>query len=143
MKNILYHIFQKESEAQILYLMNQIIKPNLFQDLVLFMFNIHSPLLVIKFISLSLSLSFSLSLSLYIYYLVKASEYLTFVSYQEKSFRLDLKNFKIQVISVFLIIFKLRVNHNFDLSLIHISEPTRLGMISYAVFCLKKKKNHN
>src|SRR5665648_504691 len=29
-----------------------------------------------------------------------------------------------------------------DLSLIHISEPTRLGMISYAVFCLKKKKQH-
>src|SRR5450759_4897462 len=30
------------------------------------------------------------------------------------------------------------------LSLIHISEPTRLGMISYAVFCLKKKKStHN
>ena len=28
-----------------------------------------------------------------------------------------------------------------DLSLIHISEPTRLGMISYAVFCLKKKKD--
>src|SRR5450756_2146962 len=28
----------------------------------------------------------------------------------------------------------------FELSLIHISEPTRLGMISYAVFCLKKKK---
>src|SRR5450756_1851533 len=27
-----------------------------------------------------------------------------------------------------------------DLSLIHISEPTRLGMTSYAVFCLKKKK---
>src|SRR5428012_24241 len=27
-----------------------------------------------------------------------------------------------------------------SLSLIHISEPTRLGMISYAVFCLKKKK---
>ena len=25
------------------------------------------------------------------------------------------------------------------MSLIHISEPTRLGMISYAVFCLKKK----
>src|SRR5450756_1015905 len=24
------------------------------------------------------------------------------------------------------------------ISLIHISEPTRLGMISYAVFCLKK-----
>src|SRR5450756_2983939 len=29
------------------------------------------------------------------------------------------------------------------LSLIHISEPTRLGMISYAVFCLKKKKKIN
>src|SRR5665648_1286518 len=29
---------------------------------------------------------------------------------------------------------------NIILSLIHISEPTRLGMISYAVFCLKKKK---
>src|SRR5450756_1714356 len=26
----------------------------------------------------------------------------------------------------------------YELSLIHISEPTRLGMISYAVFCLKK-----
>eukprot|EP00825_Cyclidium_porcatum_P001278 TRINITY_DN10583_c0_g1_i2.p2 TRINITY_DN10583_c0_g1~~TRINITY_DN10583_c0_g1_i2.p2 ORF type:complete len:204 (-),score=40.22 TRINITY_DN10583_c0_g1_i2:35-646(-) len=30
--------------------------------------------------------------------------------------------------------------HALGLSLIHISEPTRLGMISYAVFCLKKKK---
>src|SRR5450756_1155104 len=29
------------------------------------------------------------------------------------------------------------------LSLIHISEPTRLGMISYTVFCLKKKKTYN
>ena len=28
------------------------------------------------------------------------------------------------------------------LSLIHISEPTRLGMISYAVFCLKKKRDY-
>src|SRR5450756_1107389 len=27
--------------------------------------------------------------------------------------------------------------HVVELSLIHISEPTRLGMISYAVFCLK------
>src|SRR5450756_2764307 len=32
------------------------------------------------------------------------------------------------------------VRDDLDLSLIHISEPTRLGMISYAVFCLKKKK---
>src|SRR5450756_1750028 len=31
-------------------------------------------------------------------------------------------------------------NNRLHLSLIHISEPTRLGMISYAVFCLKKKK---
>eukprot|EP00658_Telonema_sp_P-2_P070279 TRINITY_DN59843_c0_g1_i1.p1 TRINITY_DN59843_c0_g1~~TRINITY_DN59843_c0_g1_i1.p1 ORF type:complete len:174 (+),score=31.75 TRINITY_DN59843_c0_g1_i1:310-831(+) len=30
-----------------------------------------------------------------------------------------------------------------QLSLIHISEPTRLLSISYAVFCLKKKKQHN
>src|SRR5450756_3095605 len=30
-----------------------------------------------------------------------------------------------------------------NLSLIHISEPTRLGMISYAVFCLKKKKKQS
>ena len=29
----------------------------------------------------------------------------------------------------------------FALSLIHISEPTRQAEISYAVFCLKKKKN--
>eukprot|EP00658_Telonema_sp_P-2_P072543 TRINITY_DN61674_c0_g1_i1.p1 TRINITY_DN61674_c0_g1~~TRINITY_DN61674_c0_g1_i1.p1 ORF type:complete len:152 (+),score=38.05 TRINITY_DN61674_c0_g1_i1:249-704(+) len=29
------------------------------------------------------------------------------------------------------------------LSLIHISEPTRLLSISYAVFCLKKKNNNN
>ena len=29
----------------------------------------------------------------------------------------------------------------FTLSLIHISEPTRQAEISYAVFCLKKKKN--
>src|SRR5660398_220602 len=29
------------------------------------------------------------------------------------------------------------------LSLIHISEPTRLRRISYAVFCLKKKKKKN
>ena len=29
----------------------------------------------------------------------------------------------------------------YQLSLIHISEPTRQAEISYAVFCLKKKKN--
>ena len=31
-------------------------------------------------------------------------------------------------------------DEDLDLSLIHISEPTRLLSISYAVFCLKKKK---
>src|SRR5678815_5800706 len=31
-------------------------------------------------------------------------------------------------------------NSEYSLSLIHISEPTRLLSISYAVFCLKKKK---
>src|SRR5659263_741619 len=31
----------------------------------------------------------------------------------------------------------IRIPSAFALSLIHISEPTRLGMISYAVFCLK------
>src|SRR5450756_1905189 len=30
----------------------------------------------------------------------------------------------------------LHARQSHDLSLIHISEPTRLGMISYAVFCL-------
>src|SRR5665648_1103242 len=32
---------------------------------------------------------------------------------------------------------------DYYLSLIHISEPTRLGMISYAVFCLKKTKKRS
>src|SRR5660397_70820 len=32
------------------------------------------------------------------------------------------------------------LGHEDGLSLIHISEPTRLRRISYAVFCLKKKK---
>ena len=33
-----------------------------------------------------------------------------------------------------------RQKYVLDLSLIHISEPTRQAEISYAVFCLKKKK---
>eukprot|EP00658_Telonema_sp_P-2_P052367 TRINITY_DN4056_c0_g2_i8.p1 TRINITY_DN4056_c0_g2~~TRINITY_DN4056_c0_g2_i8.p1 ORF type:complete len:102 (+),score=31.91 TRINITY_DN4056_c0_g2_i8:138-443(+) len=33
-----------------------------------------------------------------------------------------------------------RMTEGHELSLIHISEPTRLLSISYAVFCLKKKK---
>src|SRR5450756_2957473 len=38
------------------------------------------------------------------------------------------------------LLMKTRRGYVLCLSLIHISEPTRLGMISYAVFCLKKKK---
>eukprot|EP01017_Pseudomicrothorax_dubius_P012448 TRINITY_DN1515_c0_g1_i2.p1 TRINITY_DN1515_c0_g1~~TRINITY_DN1515_c0_g1_i2.p1 ORF type:complete len:115 (+),score=13.28 TRINITY_DN1515_c0_g1_i2:66-410(+) len=34
------------------------------------------------------------------------------------------------------------VYRHMNLSLIHISEPTRLLSISYAVFCLKKKRAH-
>ena len=34
------------------------------------------------------------------------------------------------------------VQGGLDLSLIHISEPTRRTPISYAVFCLKKKKTN-
>ena len=36
-----------------------------------------------------------------------------------------------------------RAGLSLNLSLIHISEPTRQAEISYAVFCLKKKKNIN
>ena len=36
-------------------------------------------------------------------------------------------------------IFSRIIGEDYDLSLIHISEPTRLLSISYAVFCLKKK----
>ena len=37
---------------------------------------------------------------------------------------------------------KLTLWHHLGLSLIHISEPTRLLSKSYAVFCLKKKKKN-
>ena len=35
--------------------------------------------------------------------------------------------------------YKITANITLNLSLIHISEPTRHAQISYAVFCLKKK----
>src|SRR5680860_1632331 len=38
---------------------------------------------------------------------------------------------------------KFLVGDHYDLSLIHISEPTRRTPISYAVFCLKKKNTKN
>ena len=37
----------------------------------------------------------------------------------------------------------IKKQRGYSLSLIHISEPTRLLSISYAVFCLKKKKKNN
>ena len=37
--------------------------------------------------------------------------------------------------------YKIALDPTLHLSLIHISEPTRLRRISYAVFCLKKKRN--
>src|SRR5450756_1460517 len=49
--------------------------------------------------------------------------------------------FKVSVDSVQVACVKGKVKRSgrvVGLSLIHISEPTRLGMISYAVFCLKK-----
>ena len=39
--------------------------------------------------------------------------------------------------------FEVGLDDGTSLSLIHVSEPTRLGMISYAVFCLKKKNKKN
>src|SRR5674476_918962 len=44
-------------------------------------------------------------------------------------------------VAVALDVHKRRNVHAARLSLIHISEPTRQAEISYAVFCLKKKKN--
>ena len=49
------------------------------------------------------------------------------------------------IVSLILIVMILEVATGTDdsLSLIHISEPTRRRGISYAVFCLKKKKAAN
>src|SRR5450759_142906 len=44
------------------------------------------------------------------------------------------------LVPIFLVLLYFVHKKDYNLSLIHISEPTRLGMISYAVFCLKKKK---
>ena len=41
---------------------------------------------------------------------------------------------------VFHMDYEIQYSMTIDLSLIHISEPTRRTPISYAVFCLKKKK---
>src|SRR5450756_916045 len=64
----------------------------------------------------------------------------TYVSY------LLSQTFSVMVFYVFMAIYYNRQffqlsQDSIKLSLIHISEPTRLGMISYAVFCLKKKKH--
>src|SRR5659263_96011 len=55
---------------------------------------------------------------------------------------IDISQYRIDLTATALLDEKMAQRHltiplSFDLSLIHISEPTRLGMISYAVFCLK------
>src|SRR5665648_1226841 len=70
-------------------------------------------------------------------------EYLSLVVfYREQTFsRIEFQKFMFEQSKphprMIELIHKLKAQY---LSLIHISEPTRLGMISYAVFCLKKKK---
>ncbi len=56
--------------------------------------------------------------------------------------------FYIFIIDLNKLFFGSQADHPFNinilhLSLIHISEPTRLLSISYAVFCLKQKKKNN
>src|SRR5674476_1532939 len=51
---------------------------------------------------------------------------------------LSLMNIVLIVVPLICIIFS--TIYVYNLSLIHISEPTRQAEISYAVFCLKKKK---
>ena len=54
-----------------------------------------------------------------------------------KTFAEQLVNLSVKEVSELADI--LKNEYGIELSLIHISEPTRLGMISYAVFCLKKQ----
>src|SRR5678809_1109246 len=71
----------------------------------------------------------------------KPNEYNGEISY---AFGLDCSNYTFDRVEQFgtldaNVIFDIS-DAGFILSLIHISEPTRLRRISYAVFCLKKKK---
>src|SRR5450756_1413276 len=54
-------------------------------------------------------------------------------------FSMSSQSFTLKVPIVDAYVPNVQVQVDLVLSLIHISEPTRLGMISYAVFCLKKK----
>eukprot|EP00658_Telonema_sp_P-2_P052563 TRINITY_DN40790_c0_g1_i1.p1 TRINITY_DN40790_c0_g1~~TRINITY_DN40790_c0_g1_i1.p1 ORF type:complete len:123 (+),score=32.71 TRINITY_DN40790_c0_g1_i1:143-511(+) len=51
--------------------------------------------------------------------------------------------FALDMVTDALLLAWLSEHGRYGLSLIHISEPTRLLSISYAVFCLKKKKHTN
>src|SRR5665648_1181808 len=62
------------------------------------------------------------------------------IGYSRKSYEYDLMRFCNYIVTKQLGVSDLKEEIVLSLSLIHISEPTRLGMISYAVFCLKKKK---
>src|SRR5665648_1122863 len=59
--------------------------------------------------------------------------------HQKMIFEMELRGYSQHTKDHYLGHLRLLEKHT-NLSLIHISEPTRLGMISYAVFCLKKKK---
>src|SRR5450756_2101986 len=62
-----------------------------------------------------------------VYYELHAD--MTEAIYREKQIKKWNRQWKVNLIE--------QGNPEWHLSLIHISEPTRLGMISYAVFCLK------
>ena len=66
----------------------------------------------------------------------------TFISHYSKVID-DLKMKQPQALIYIQSILPVTKNNNYNLSLIHISEPTRQAEISYAVFCLKKKKKKN
>src|SRR5450756_187161 len=62
--------------------------------------------------------------------------------FSARGFSFAYSRLRIQAASAFSFAWRLYADSGYvapNLSLIHISEPTRLGMISYAVFCLKKK----
>ena len=77
------------------------------------------------------------------YYVVEDIWHYQDVTVDFTSYQARVKNEEVAIKPKELLVLKCLIQHKnqvLSLSLIHISEPTRLGMISYAVFCLKKKK---